>query len=284
MTKTKILLWLAVAAATLVASSCKTSTSAVQGAQQAGGHGKADAAKFVSRLAAEGGKPAALSAKAKFRLQVAGHDVSLSGNVRIKRGQVIRLQLVALGLVEAARMEFTPDYVLVMDRINKQYVKAAYGELGFLRDSGLNFHSLQALFLNELFMPGAAAVDSRAAASFTAYPAGTDMAVMYERRNMTYRWMADAAQPQIKSANVLYRDAKRGNATLDWKYSGFSYFGGRQFPSANAVTLTLPGRTVRLDFSLTGISADTGWPSRTEVSDRYKRVSLDDIMRRLSAL
>lgn len=264
--------------------SCRTTSGVQQGTPTGTGTEDNSANKFVEQMVEGGGKPAALSAKAKFRLQVAGQDVSLSGNVRIKRGDVIRLQLVALGIMEAARMEFTPDYVLVMDRINKQYVKAAYSELDFLRDSGLNFYSIQSMFLNELFVPGAAAVDSRAAASFTVYPAGTDMAVMLERQNMTYRWMADAAGPQIKSANVLYRDAKRGNATLDWKYSGFSNFGGRQFPSANAVTLTLPRRTVRLDFSLTGVSDDTDWPSRTEVTSKYKRVSLDDIMRRLSAL
>ena len=37
---------------------------------------------------------------------------------------MIRIQLTPLGLMEAGRIEFTKDYVLVVDRINKEYIKA----------------------------------------------------------------------------------------------------------------------------------------------------------------
>ena len=81
-------------------------------------------------------------------------DLTLTGNLKMKRDDVIRLQLMAFGFVEAARLEFTKEYVLIMDRINKQYLRVPYDYLAFMRNSGINFYSLQALFWNELFQPG----------------------------------------------------------------------------------------------------------------------------------
>ena len=95
-----------------------------------------------------------ITSRVKFQVQVGSQDMTLTGNLKMKRNDVIRLQLMAFGFVEAARLEFTQDYVLIMDRINKQYLKAQYEQLDFLRQSGINFFTLQALFWNELFQPG----------------------------------------------------------------------------------------------------------------------------------
>ena len=73
-----------------------------------------------------------VGSKLKFTVNVGNKEISLSGNLRMKRNDVIRLQLMALGLVEAARLEFTQDYVLIMDRINKQFLKAPYHNVEFL--------------------------------------------------------------------------------------------------------------------------------------------------------
>lgn len=225
-----------------------------------------------------------VTSKVKLSLGLGGKEMSLSGNLRMKRDDVIRLQLVALGLIEAGRIEFTPDYVLVMDRINKQYIKVNYSEVDFLRESGLNFHSLQALFWNELFKPGSTTLQGQALADFSAYEAGTDAAVTLERGPLAYRWMADKANGQIKTANVTYKDPARGDTRLTWHYGGFEQMGSQKFPTRNDVTLATPKHTVKLSYTLGGIGHDSGWETRTEVSSRYKQVKLDDILRKLSSL
>lgn len=225
-----------------------------------------------------------VTSKIKLNLGFGGQDISLSGNLRMKRDDVIRLQLIALGLIEAGRIEFTPDYVLVMDRINKQYIKVAYKDVGFLRESGLNFHSLQSLFWDELFKPGTTALSTQSLADYNAYEAGTDVAVMLERGPLTYRWMADKGNGQIKTANVLYKDASSGNTQLNWRYGGFQPMGAHRFPTQNDVTVTTPKHTVKLSYTLNGIGNDSGWETRTEVPAKYKQVKLDDILRKLSSL
>ena len=107
-----------------------------------------------------------VTSKLKFSVEYGSQQMSLTGNLRMKRDDVIQMQLMAFGFVEAARLEFTKDYVLIIDRINKQYLKAPYNYVDFLRNSGINFFTLQALFWNELFKPGLQKVDKNALASY----------------------------------------------------------------------------------------------------------------------
>lgn len=73
----------------------------------------------------------------------------------MRKDEVIRLQLlIPLLRSEVGRIEFTKDYVLFIDRMHKQYVKANYTDVAFLKNNGINFYSLQALFWNQLFIPG----------------------------------------------------------------------------------------------------------------------------------
>ena len=84
--------------------------------------------------------------KLTFNLQTSGKNISVPGSLHMRWNDVIRLQLFLpiLG-TEVGRLEFTQDYVLIVDRIHKQYIKANYNEVDFLKDKGINFHSLQAL-------------------------------------------------------------------------------------------------------------------------------------------
>ena len=51
-------------------------------------------------------------------------------------------------------MEITPERVLLVDRLHKQYVEVSFEALSSLANTELDFHILQSLFLNELFLPG----------------------------------------------------------------------------------------------------------------------------------
>ena len=56
-----------------------------------------------------------------FQATIGEKSVSVPGTVRMRRDKVIRLQLfIPLIGSEIGRLEFTPDYVLVIDRLHKQ--------------------------------------------------------------------------------------------------------------------------------------------------------------------
>jgi len=204
---------------------------------------------------------------------------------------VIRLQLMAFGFVEAGRIELTKDYVLIMDRINKQYLKAPWMSVDFLRNSGMNFQTLQALFWNELFRPNQTAlvktndkqvIDS--IANYNIIESGDDMIISLEEGKMDYSWLASRQEAIIRMANILYKDRFNGNTQLNWDYDQFKKLNKRPFPHKSAITLTTPEKEVKLGMTLNYIGADTEWETRTEISNKYREVSVDDILRRFMSL
>lgn len=225
-----------------------------------------------------------ITSKIRFNVQVGAQDLTLTGNLKMKRDEVIRLQLMAFGFVEAGRLEFTKDYVLIMDRINKQYMKANYEYLSFLRNSGINFYTLQALFWNELFQPGTDKLTEDALNSYGANFADDDAVISYDKDKLSYRWLADKSKAKIKMANVIYKDRIKGNTQLNWDYNDFEMLGTKLFPKDNAITFTTPKKEVKINLKLNYIGNESDWETQTEVSAKYKEVMVDDILRRFMAL
>ena len=225
-----------------------------------------------------------ITSKVKFSVEVGSQQLTLTGNLKMKRDDVIRLQLMAFGFVEAGRLEFTKDYVLVMDRINKQYLKVPYQQLDFMRNSGLDFYALQALFWNELFQPGKTHITDEMLKSYTTDLEGDDAVISMESGKLSYRWLADKSNAQVKMANILYKDRYRGNYQLNWDYLDFKQNGRKMFPMDHKVKFNTPDKEVKFEMMLNYMGADEDWETRTEVSGKYRQVSVDEILRRFMSL
>ena len=225
-----------------------------------------------------------ITSKVKFQVQVGNQDMTLTGNLKMKRNDVIRLQLMAFGFVEAARLEFTKDYVLIMDRINKQYLKAQYEQLDFLRQSGINFYTLQALFWNELFQPGEKEMTPELMSKFQTSEEGGDIIISMEKDKLSYRWLAENVGGMLHMANIAYNDKYRGKSQLNWDYTDYKELGTKKFPTRNAVVFSTPKSEVKINITLNYIGNEEDWETRTAVSAKYKEVTVDDILRRFMAL
>jgi hypothetical protein len=226
-----------------------------------------------------------ITSKLKFSVEVGNRQMSLTGNLKMKRDDVIRLQLMAFGFVEAGRLEFTHDYVLIVDRINKQYLKVPYAQLEFFRHSGVDFNMLQALFWNELFQPGKARLTDRNLKRFTT-DTGVDnnIVVSYESDVLSYRWLTERENARIKMANVLYSNYLRGNYQLNWDYSDFKPNNRKMFPMQHKVTFNTPDKEIKLEMILNYMGNDEDWEPRTVLSGKYRQMPVDAILRRFMSL
>jgi len=239
---------------------------------------------FLRKVQANAQSAQFLTSKLKLSITAGGKDISLTGNLKMKRNDVIRLQLMALGFVEAGRLEITQDYVLIMDRINKQYVKASYNNVDFLRQSGLNFQTLQALFWNELFIPGQTTVEEQDLAQLKAVLGGENAVISYEKGKLLYSWNANEQTGNIHLTNILYKDPSKGNVQLNWNYQNFRPLAKKQFPNAMNVAVTSAGKEVKMDMTLNALSNDSDWETRTTISKRYTEVTADEILHKLMTL
>ena len=239
---------------------------------------------FLEKVNDNTSKPQFVTSKLKFSIEYGPQQVSLTGNLKMKRDDVIQLQLMAFGFVEAGRIEFTKDYVLIIDRINKQFLKAPYNYVDFLRNSGINFFTLQALFWNELFVPGRQSVDKEALEKFSTNMDAEDVVITLDEGKMNYSWLANNKSGRIKMANIAYRDQLKGNTQLNWDYKEFTRMGSIAFPSNMGISLTTPESEIKLGIRLNYLKNESDWATRTKVSEKYREVTVDQILRRFMAL
>lgn len=228
--------------------------------------------------------------KINFTVRTADKELSCPGKLSMRKDEVIRLQLqVPLLGTELGRLEFTPDYVLILDRLHKQYVKAAYNQLSFLHENGISFYSLQALFWNQLLLPGKQAVKESDLSAFdvelsqnATYP------VTYKQGNMTYRWTIENLSNRILKALIAYDSTKNGNTGLTWEYTEFKAMGSKMFP--NKQTFTIRTNAVKGQKEATVVidmdrpTNEKGWEARTSIPMRYEEVKAGDILKILLSL
>lgn len=94
-----------------------------------------------------------LTAKVFVTINMKGKSVSTRGTLRMHWNDVIQIALLDpfLGVMEAGRLEISSDNILLIDRINKQYVRTTYNEINELAQSPvkLQFADIQNLFWRE---------------------------------------------------------------------------------------------------------------------------------------
>jgi len=71
---------------------------------------------------------------------------------------------------------------------------------------------------------------------------------------------------------------------LNWDYDKFEMFSGKKYPTKHAIALTTAKKEVKLGMTLNYLGNDTEWETRTEVSNKYREVTVDEILRRFMSL
>jgi len=257
--------------------SCKTTKSGLASGSLSGAEGAA----YVSGVIDNALTCESLTGKMKFVLDTNGKQLSLGGNLRMKRNDVIQLSLVAFGLMEAARIEFTADEVLVVDRVNKQYVRASYADLDFLNEAGVNFYTLQALFWNELFLPGGTPVTAEESKAFRVTKE-TDQAVLTGKstRLFSTRFFTSLTDGLLRKTEISAVPPYQ----LNWNYEEFTPVETKPFPGKMRIDLEGLKRPVTVTLRLSNVRADADWETRTKVSGRYRQVTTDELLKLLLKL
>lgn len=248
--------------------------------------------QFVQKVSDQSLYQKNLVSDLSFTLNTGSRNISVPGILHMRKDEVIRIQLlIPLIRSEVGRIEFTKDYVLFIDRMHKQYVKASYNDVSFLKDNGINFYSLQALFWNQLFIPGQQRVGESQLSMFSvdlAAVQANNVPVTLLDGKMAYKWLAESASGLINMAEAKYTSANHGVSTLKWNYGNFQNFGAKKFPVYHEVTIqtqaTKQQRTIKAVFELNGLSDNADWESFTTPSNRYQKVGVDEILEKLTKL
>ena len=219
-----------------------------------------------------------LTARTAITLDYGMGSVNVKGRLKMRRDEAIQMTITALGLMEVACVEFTPQHIYIIDRINKRYTKVDYAS-GMLSNIGVNFETIQSLFWNRIFIPGKAETWQ--------HPEDYEIKVSGNQLCVT-----PARQRMLKSFFYTDEDCRQLQQTLlelshygaIWRYDDFDQFDGQELPTTFDISITSSSYTAGAHVALSSISTtDNSWKSGVDLS-RYKAVEFDELLSILKTL
>lgn len=284
-----ILFAVALGGMTLAMAGCGSKKAATEGTSSTvdkHNGGNVQALAFVQKVANQKVSTQNIVGKMSLNVQMGSKDITVPGSLHMRYGEVIRIQaFIPLLGSEVGRIEFTPDYVLVIDRMHKEYIKEDYNKVDFLKNNGLNFYSLQALFWNQLFMPGTTSISDANLLDFGVTEAGNSKNITLKKGNLNIVWNADNTNGRISAAKATYSSLTQGKSSLNWTYSNFKAVVGKMFPAYQKFTFATTAIKNQSNISLTidmdGVKTDSKWEAKSEISKRYKKIEATDVFGKL---
>ena len=226
-----------------------------------------------------------IRAKVNVALE-SGSRLSASGTLKMKRDEIVQITLTAILGIEVGRLELTPEFLLIVDRINHQYVKAVWDGVPQLRDAGINFYTFQALFWDELFVPGQTAAPQ--ASDFDTEKHSGDYVMTpilhtTSAATMAVKFLVEAASGLVKQTSVVPASASAG-LSLDWTYSDWTSLSSASFPSKMRMTLNSSTGSTVAQFAFSSLRVDEAMGDiRTTIDEnRYTHVSIYKVFNQLT--
>lgn len=228
--------------------------------------------ELIAPLAEYPASVKAVTAKTSIAMDNMGDPMTMKGRLRMRRDEVVQMSITALGLMEIACVEFTPDRVFIIDKINRQYAVIDYSS-GWMNYAGISFSTVQALFWNRIFMPGVKEFWNETE-NFSLTRVGEQCLVEPGRQRMLKcKFYTDGDCKQLQQTDLALQQY---DAT--WRYGQFETFGEYAYPTVHDVSVSGLPYAIGARLTLTGISvADAGWSGTADLS-RYKEVDFGQLL------
>ena len=234
--------------------------------------------KYMSMVASNNSTQANLTAKVKVVVDVDGKSVSTSGSLKMKKDDVIQLSLVdpLLGVMELGRMEFTKTRVLIVDRVNKQYVDVPYSDVSFLTKANIDFYTLQSLFWHEVFEPGK---KTAKASDFQYQDSGDNINITFVDKMLTYKFETQKKQGQLN--HTLITNNTDQTYRFAFSYDKFTSFYNKPFPREMTMSFTTADQKTSLSMSLSSLKNASDWVARSSAPSKYTKASPETLFKML---
>lgn len=263
----------------LLLASCGTSRKTSKGGA-ADGTAPFSTVAHVNTIIGNNSTANAMTAKIKARLSLPSDNISTSGTLRMKRGEVIQVSLVdpILGITEVVRIEFTKDKVLIIDRLGRRYLEEPYSKVDFLQKAGISFNMLESLFWNELFQPGKMGIDAK---DFSLKAEEADLLTIgFKDKYLDYSFATERNSGKLRQTSISTTNS--ADYRLNFVYDDFKEFCGQTFPHNETLQfVSADGKSLELSLRMSGMKSDADWNASTKVSSKYQKLDAEAILKSL---
>lgn len=219
-----------------------------------------------------------LTARARIELNVGSSSpMSVNANMRVRRGEIIRFSVAPILGIEVARIDITPDKIMAVDRMNKRYVELGFAEISSLLNTELDFNILQSLILNEIFIPGKDKLSVADASGFTLSPYADRARLQVKgTKRIGYSFFTSATDGRLEETVIALKNLPY---SLHCRYADFTMLGNDVFPQSIEMMFEGTDKKYSLDMKLSRINTDSNWDSKTELSSKYRKMSVQELLK-----
>ena len=215
-----------------------------------------------------------LSAKLKLNANFKGSKFSASGSIKIKRNEGLQISINALGgLVEVARIEATPEKMLLIYRLGREYAEIKYSEVEVLRQLGIDYTMLEAILMNELFATDGRSLEKELKNMNILTANGEIIITTPREKEMQYSFHIGQDEGHLTLTQGNYAN----KINVNCNYSDFSTIGTRPFPQ----NITFAVADMSLGMALSNIKDSSFKLSAASNLSSYKKVDAGNLLKGL---
>ena len=220
------------------------------------------------------------SSKLNMTISTRTKTLSSKGSLRIVNNEAILLSVQPLFGIEMFRLYVEPEHIIILDRMNKRYVKESFEDIKGKNPVGFNFYTLQSLFTNNLFIPEKSSVSLKDYKTFR-YSEGENnyiLAARDKKSNIDYTFSING-NDQITLTEL---NMPANQYSLQWNYDQFTLMNNLFFPYEMKIVASTQKRNLNTNISLSSISLNESLSLDTSIPDSYTKVELKDVLKMLA--
>jgi len=222
-----------------------------------------------------------ISGHASLELTMGKENVKVSGELKMKRNNIIQLTLQALGgLITVGRLELTPEKMMIMDNINKRYVSLPYTDIPFLQENGIDFYTFQSVFWNELFLPGSKD-QTPSPSAFKKIQVEKKNLLVHQAKNFQLVFLPN-------TSGKLQESAVKGtqNKGMTCAYQSWGTIKGESFPNKYQISIFPGTQNIIAKMDMSKLRSDDSWKGTptTVDSKKYQQLTLNQILKAITNL
>lgn len=258
----------------LILTSCSTSRNSLRNTMIGGLSGTEYMEKVIEWTPAREN----LTARAAIELNTGSSTpFSVNSNMRIRRGEIIRISVAPFLGIEVARIDITPQKILAVDRMNKRYVELGFSEISSLLNTELDFNILQSLILNEIFLPGKEKLSLSDAEKFSLTPSDNRAQLQVKgTKRIGYSFFTSATDGRLEETVISLNSLPY---SLHCQYDDFIMLGNDVFPQNIEMFSEGTDKRYSLKMKLSRIGEDSDWDAGTELSSKYRKMSFQELLK-----
>ncbi|HHV86308.1 MAG TPA: DUF4292 domain-containing protein [Petrimonas sp.] len=221
------------------------------------------------------------SSKLNLNLSSGTKSLSSKASLRIVKDKAIQLSIQPLFGVEMLRVYADRDSLVLLDRMNKRYVKESIEDVKRVYPVGFDYKTLQSLLTNQVFVSGQTDVIY---SDYKKFSTGLVSDMHYLLRSVDkesgieYSFTIDGNDRIALTCLTEPKD----NYSMNWKYDDFVMEARKAFPRKMDVALASTKRRVNVGLEFSGITLDEDFDLQVSIPGSYTRAAISDIVKILT--